>query len=110
MNAAAKAIHQSNLFNGRFVELRVSKKISKLLILSLVLLLNALAVIYVTNAYRIGYNDLQRLDQQAQRLKLQHGQLLLEQSSLATPSRVEKLAVDNLKMHFPIDKNTYVLQ
>ena len=37
------------------------------------------------------------------------GTLLLEQASLATPARVEEMAIDKLKMTLPTSKNTYML-
>jgi cell division protein FtsL len=110
MNAAAKAIHQSNLFSGHLSDMRLSKQLSLVLSLLLAVLLSALAVIYVTNGHRISFSELQRLEQQSQQLQLQWGQLLLEQASLATPGRVEQLAVEKLQMKLPANKDTFVLQ
>ncbi|KTD24777.1 cell division transmembrane protein FtsL [Legionella lansingensis] len=110
MNAAARAIHQSNLFNGHLTDMRLSKQLCFILSLLLAVLVSALAVVYVTNEHRVGFSELQRLEHQAQQLQLQWGQLLLEQASLATPGRVEQLAVEKLHMKLPLDKDTYVLQ
>lgn len=110
MNAAAKAIHQSNLFSGHLSDMRLSKQLCFILSLLLAVLISALAVVYVTNEHRISFSELQRLEQQTQQLQLQWGQLLLEQASLATPGRVEELAVEKLQMKLPADKDTYVLQ
>lgn len=101
MNAAAKVIHQSSVFTGHWFAMRLSKAQSFLLSLVLLLLLSAIGIIYVTNEYRLSLSDLERLQRQSHTLHLEWGQLLLEQASLATPSRVETLASENLGMHQP---------
>lgn len=110
MNAAAKAINQSNLFNGQLLQMRLSKQWCLVLSLLFAVLVSSLAVIYVTNEHRISFNQLEQLEQQSNRLQLQWGQLLLEQASLATPARVEQLAAEKLQMRLPTDKHSYVLQ
>ncbi len=110
MNAAAKAIHQSNLFSGHLSDMRLSKQLSFILSLLFAVLVSALAVIYVTNEHRLRFSELEHLEQQGQQLQLQWGQLLLEQASLSTPGRVEQLAIEKLQMKLPADKDTYVLQ
>ena len=110
MNAAAKAINQSNLFSGRFAEMRLSKELFALLVLMFALLISSLAVIVVTNEDRLSFSQLEQLEQQNHQLKLEWGRLLLEQASLATPSRVEEMAVQQLRMRLPVDKDTYILQ
>ncbi|KTD65800.1 cell division protein FtsL [Legionella spiritensis] len=110
MNAAARAIHQSNLFSGQLLEMRLSKRWCLVLSLLLAVLVSALAVVYTTNEHRLCFSHLQQLEQQTHQLQLQWGQLLLEQASLATPARVERLAGEKLQMKLPSDKQTYVLQ
>ena len=110
MNAAARAIQQSNLFSGRLVEMRLSKELSCILFLLFALLASSLAVIYVTNEHRLSYSQLQQLKSQTRQLELERGQLLLEQASLARPARVEQLATEKLQMKLPADKGTFILQ
>lgn len=110
MNAAAKAINQSNFFTGQLFDMRLSKQLCFLLSVLLVVLVTALAIVYTTNEHRISFSQLQRLEQQANQLQLQWGQLILEQASLATPARVERLAVEKLQMRLPVDKETFVLR
>lgn len=110
MNAAAKAINQSNLFSGQLLEMRISKTMCMLLTLLFAVLVSALFVVYTTNEHRSSFSQLQQLEQQMHQLQLQWGQLLLEQASLATPARVEDLAVQKLQMRLPADKQTFVLQ
>lgn len=109
MNAAAKVINQSNLFNGQLANMRMSKSIYFLVILLFAVLISALAVIYSTNSYRSTFSQVEQEEQQTHLLQLQWGQLLLEQASLATPARVENLAVYQLKMSLPNSKNTILL-
>lgn len=109
MNAAAKVINQSNLFNGQLADMHMSKSIYMLIVLLAAVLVSAFAVIYSTNSYRSTFNQLEQEEQQTHFLQLQWGQLLLEQASLATPARVEELASEKLKMTLPTVKNTYLL-
>lgn len=109
MNAAAKVINQSNLFNGQLADMRMSKSIYFLAVLLIAVLISALAVIYSTNSYRSTFSQVEQEEQQTHLLQLQWGQLLLEQASLATPARVENLAVYKLKMSLPNNKNTIIL-
>ncbi len=110
MNAAAKAIHQSNFFSGQIVDMRLSKELWFTLVLLFSVLSSALIVVYLTNENRINFSQLQHLEQEAQRFQVQWGQLLLEQASLETPARIEQLAVDKLQMRWPSDKETFVLR
>lgn len=109
MNAAARVIHQGNLFNGQIAKMHLSKSLYLLSVLLLAVLVSALAVIYSTNAFRSTFSLLEQEEQQSNHLQLQWGQLLLEESSLATPARVEELAIEQLHMQLPTNKNTYLL-
>ena len=110
MNAAARAINQSNLFNGQLFDMQLSRQLCFVLTLLIAVLVSALAVVYTTNEHRSSFSQSQQLEQKMNRLQLQWGQLLLEQASLATPARVEELAIDKLQMRLPADKQTFVLQ
>ncbi len=110
MNAAARDIHQSNVFYGALADMRLSRQLCMQIVLLLVVLMSALAVVYVTNMYRMSLSQLELAERQAHQLELQWGQLLLEQASLATPSRVQQLASDKLKMVLPTDHQTLVLR
>jgi len=109
MNAAAKVINQSNLFNGQLAQMHMSKSFYMLTVLLAAVLLSALAVIYSTNSYRSTFSQVEQEEQQSHFLQLQWGQLLLEQASLATPARVEELAIQKLRMTLPNAKNTLLL-
>ncbi|MCR9191598.1 MAG: cell division protein FtsL [Gammaproteobacteria bacterium] len=105
MNAAARDINQTNFFHGHWMNMRISYASIVRLSLMLVVLISAFAVIYVTNDYRLTLSKVESSKQVADQLNLRWGQLLLEQASLARPSRVELLATEQLKMHLPSTKH-----
>lgn len=110
MNAAARDIHQSNLFHGQLASIRLSFSSALQLGLLLAVLFSALCVVYVTNLHRVTLNQLEMSIQQNHQLQLQWGQLLLEQASLATPARVERLAANKLNMVLPTNKKILILR
>ena len=109
MNAAARMIHQSNVFTGHWLSLRISKLQSLLMVLLTCLLLNAVAVIYVTNAARSSLSEFEYLQTSAHELRMEWGELLLEQAALSSPARIEKLALRELNMHVPPEQATLLL-
>jgi cell division protein FtsL len=109
MNAAAKVINQSNIFNGHLADMQMSKSLYMMIVLMVAVLVSALAVIYSTNSYRVTLSLVQQEEHQTHLLELQWGQLLLEQASLATPARVQELATNQLNMTLPTAKNTLLL-
>ncbi|WP_133129570.1 cell division protein FtsL [Legionella yabuuchiae] len=110
MNAAAKTIHQSNVFSGQFADIRVSRQLCLQIALLLAVLMTALAVIYTTNMHRVTFIQLQQAKHKTHELQLQWGQLLLEQASLETPARVEQLAKTKLNMTLPVNKHIHMLR
>ncbi len=110
MNAAAREINQSNFFSGQLTDMRLSKPLCLQISLLMLVLISALAVVYVTNLHRLTLSQLQAVEQQTHELQLQWGQLLLEQASLATPARVQQLAEEKLHMMLPVNKQTIILQ
>ena len=57
MNAAAREINQSSLFNGHLTEMRFSKPLCQQIILLVLVLASALAVVYVTNQHRLALSS-----------------------------------------------------
>jgi cell division protein FtsL len=110
MNAAARDINQTNFFHGQLINLRLSFASVMHLGLMLIVLISSLAVIYTTNYHRLTLSRLEVAEQHANQMQLEWGQLLLEQASLATPSRVELLAATQLNMRLPGNKNMIVLR
>ncbi len=110
MNAAARGINQSDFFHGHLANMRLSRTLCLRMALLIAVLISALCVVYTTNVHRMSLSQLEQSEQQAHQLKLQWGQLLLEQASLATPSRVQQLATEQLQMALPINKQIFVLR
>jgi cell division protein FtsL len=109
MNAAARVIHQPSVFQGQLAKMQVSKYMFLQTILIFSILMSALAVVYTINIHRLTCSQLQFAEAKAHQLQLQWGQLLLEQASLATPARVEKMAIEQLHMVLPANKQAFVL-
>ena len=110
MNAAAKALHQSNLFHGHLREIRFSFLQGLQILLFIAVFMNAVIVIYCTNQYRESLSQFEHAQQQTNLLQLQWGQLLLEQASVSAPSRIQEKAEDKLHMVSPTQKQTVVFR
>lgn len=110
MNAAAKVINQTNVFHGEFSKMRLSGTTYAYMGMLLAILISAISVIDVTNMQRVTLSQLQMTEQQSHQLQVQWGQLLLEQASLATPARVERMAADKLNMILPARDHTFVVR
>ena len=109
MNTAAKNIHQDNIFNGQLLKLRFPKPFLAQGFLGIILLISALAVIYVTNNHRLLCTQMENAEQESHLLEVHWGQLLLEQASLARSARVQKLATEQLNMVLPDERKTHVI-
>ncbi|WP_461481579.1 cell division protein FtsL [Porticoccus sp.] len=70
-------------------------------LLWLAVVLSALSVVYVSHLCRQLYNELAKMEQEANALQVEWGRYLLEQSSWASLSRVEQLAKSQLQMRVP---------
>jgi cell division protein FtsL len=110
MNAAARGINQSDFFHGHLANMRLSRNLCAHMALLGAVLISALGVVYTTNVHRMALSQLEQSEQQSHQLKLQLGQLLLEQASLVTPSRVQQLATEKLHMVLPLNKQAFVLR
>lgn len=65
------------------------------------ILVSGVSVIYTTFKNRYLLNELQQLKNQRNELQVQWGQLLIEQSTFSLEGRIERKAVDELKMEVP---------
>lgn len=109
MNAAARVLAQGNLFRGEYRRMTLTSEIVLVLALSLAVLLSAMAIVYVKNHERSLFSDLQTAQQNAAQLQVEWGQLLLEQSTLVTPARVQKIAQERLGMVIPSQKDIVII-
>ena len=71
------------------------------LVLLAVLVACALGLITSQHQSRKRWAELERAQARAQQLEVEFGQLQLEASTWATPTRVERLARERLRMHPP---------
>lgn len=110
MNAAAKALHESNLFHGHISQIRFSFVQCLQMILIISVLVSSIVVVYCTNQYRMNLSQLEHAKQEASSLELQWGQLLLEQASISAPSRVQESAEEVLRMVTPNRQQSVVYQ
>ena len=68
--------------------------------LSLVLA-TGLAVVLTTHENRFAFNELQELKELANKLEVEWGQLLIEQSTFGVEGKIEQKAVEKLQMQVP---------
>ncbi len=70
-------------------------------ILLAIVLSSGLSVVLTTHENRFTFNELQVLKDQANKLEVEWGQLLIEQSTFGVEGKIEQKAVDDLQMHIP---------
>lgn len=70
-------------------------------VLSLAVVLSALAVVYAKFQSRILFTELQGLSKAQDRMDIEWGQLQLEQSTWAAHGRIERMAYQRLQMVLP---------
>jgi len=104
MNAFAGAISnrntQSMTVNRVFTRFFSIQFLWRVLLIFLILA-TAVSVVYTQNLHREYYSQLQIAKHKYDELLIERGQLLLEQSSWATQSRVQKIAQTQLNMKIP---------
>jgi len=108
MNAAARLVHQHALSRHLVLTHLLSRRQIAVLTLILTVLLSALSIIYVTHITRVMYATYQRNLADQDRLHVERSQLLLEQSTWTTQSRVQQIAENKLQMVTP-DHNSIVV-
>lgn len=101
MNAATRVMAQGSVFQGEWAWIQFSKEKLIMMLLMLAVLVSAISVIYVKDMNRRLYSELHDDQAAAQRLDVDAGRLLLEQSTWGTPDRVQRIARERLKMAAP---------
>lgn len=74
------------------------------------MLVSALAVIYVSHLNRLAFSQYQVALKERDQLDIEWGQLLLEQSALAQHARVERIARERLAMKPPAASEIILVQ
>ncbi|MCL6415918.1 cell division protein FtsL [Aestuariirhabdus sp. Z084] len=81
-----------------------------LMVLLLVMVaVSALLVTYTAHLNRLAFNELMAERNSKHQAQVQWGQLLLQHSTLTTPSRIENLARKQLNMNIPHPKDTIMV-
>lgn len=81
-----------------------------LFVMVFVVLVSAVAVIYTKHLSRNEFVQLQRLEKERDALSEEWGRLLLEESTWASPSRIEQEAKSRLGMVVPKSDMTVVIK
>ena len=81
-----------------------------LLMMVMAVIASAMAVVYSKHSSRVEFVALQKLEYKPDALNEEWGRLLLEQSTWASPGRVEQQARLRLKMIVPIADMTVVIK
>jgi cell division protein FtsL len=81
-----------------------------LLVLLTCVLMSAIAVIVVKHHSRLAFVELQQAEKHRDHLNEEWGRLLLEESTWASPARVEQEASSRLNMLVPTNDMTVVQQ
>ena len=76
----------------------------------LLVIVSSVGVIYTKHMNRNEFIQLQRLEKERNFLNEEWGRLLLEQSTLGNPSRVDKQVRERLDMYVPSGKETVVIR
>ncbi len=79
------------------------------ILIALLVIASAIGLVLSQHHSRGLITELQRLYEERDRLDIEWGQLLLEQSTWATPSRIEYFAADKLDMRVPGHDNFVVI-
>ncbi len=82
---------------------------SVLAIMMVVVLVSALGVVYIKHQSRKLFVELQSLQKNRDELNIEWGKLLLEMTTLATPTRVENIARNKLGMKAPLPESIIIV-
>ena len=111
MNSAARLINdQVQLPVWQWISIKTTKVQCAAQALMLMILLSAIAVVYVTNQTRNAYHELQRSQNHQHELNIQYGQLELEKGTWGTQARIERVAETKLHMQVPSVRSVIVVE
>ena len=81
-----------------------------LAIFAIACVVSAIALIYATHESRSLFVDLEQLTVERDELDIEWGRLQIEQSTWATPARIERVALDELALRRPEPSDIYVVE
>lgn len=98
MNAASRSLSSGTWFRGDMKQVVMTKEGIFSILLLIAVLISAVMVVYVKNEQRVYFSQLQAVKQKRVQLDLEWHQLMLEESAMAAPARVQRIAHDGLHM------------
>lgn len=110
MNAAARALHQGNVFQGDVSSLSLLKRNALVVTLWLLVIASALSVVYLRHLERDYYSQVQATQIKMNQAKMEHGQLLLEKTMWTSPKRIQAKAQSMLDMEQATPKAVIIIR
>ena len=110
MNTAARALAHGGFSVESFFSQLVEQQLMVFVLLVSLVLTSAFAVIYEKDMNRRLFVDLQTLQSTRDRLHEEWGQLLLEQTTWATQSRIQHVAQERLDMVMPSSQDIKIVE
>lgn len=95
---------------GKLNDILRNKRFIVIFMLVFAVFVSALGVVYNQEQNRLLFNQLSSMHHQRDALFVTWGQLLLEESTWATQSRVQKIATENLNMIVPNQKKIVIVR
>jgi cell division protein FtsL len=108
MNATSNARKQTSLYRFVIPELSINQVIN--ITLLILMIVSAFAVIYCRDSSRQLMSELQSQKLETNQLTMQHSQLLVEDSALATEDRIVRLAKLKLQMQLPTEASLVLVK
>ena len=87
----------------------MNARLAVISLLSVTIVATSLGVVYTKHQSRTLFVELQELQAERDQLNIDWGRLLLEQSTWATPTRIENEARERLSMHVPDPDSVVIL-
>ena len=110
MNAAARSLSSGTWFRGNVKQIAMTKEGFLAMILLVAVLASALIVVYLKNEQRAYFSQYQMAKQEVAQLDLEWNQLMLEQSAMSAPVRVQNIAHDKLHLSMPKPEKVILVQ
>jgi len=105
-----KTAKNSGLVSENWLDVDRAKLLSAVLIILLLVVVTALAVIFSSHKSRQLFGDLLQHNRETSRLEEEWSRLLLEQSTWASHSRIERLAKSEMHMMVPNPETVVVVR
>jgi cell division protein FtsL len=109
MNAASRALGETLYGSESIWDVFLSKRLLMIIVLGLAVFISGLMVVYSRDLNRRLYIDVQTEQNIQQKQNVQYSQLLLEQGTWSSQSRIEQIATNQLQMQIPEVKSIVLI-